>query len=240
MIRTTKAPFAWTVPFGEGGTVFMLRAGDIIERGELEAELAELGGGRVFDFQIEDAFDSGVAFLLKDHPDYLARIREVAAAQAALEMGDQLPPEELALLDGAREAVKAGWPPFRTLIGQAAKRSELIPTLAFQRFCTGWQGDGLPEFRKSMDGRVDLSVMAEVPAVLIRLAGLRAYQALYASEHEGNSARPLQSDKSPPPSNSDASKKGGSSGKRSGGKTPSRRRPRGASGSSTSGSTADA
>lgn len=238
MIRTTKAPFAWTVPFGKGGTVFMLRAGDVIERGEIEADLAELGAGRVFDFQIEEAFDAGLSALLKDHPDHLARVREVAAAQAALGPGEQLPMDEQGLLDGAREIVKANWAPFRSLIGQASRRNELVATLAFQRFCTGWKGEDLPDYRTSIDGRVDLEVMAQVPPVLIRLAGLRAYQALYATDQEGNSGRPLRSDKSRKPSNSGSSRKAGSSGKRSGGKTPSRRSRRGASTSSTSGSTA--
>ncbi len=219
MIRTTKAPVAFPVPWGEGNAHFMLRAGDVIERGVVEAELAEFGAGRVFDFQLEECFAEGIAVLLADSPDDVERIREVSAAAAEDETS--LAAEDKALLDGAREAVRAHWAPFRSLMAQAALRNELVPTLAFRRFCSGWEGKNLPAFTRSVDGMVSLDVMGEVPPVLIRIAGLRAYQMLWASASAGNSAPLLQSGKSLRPSNSDASKKAGTSGAKSGRKTRS-------------------
>src|SRR4051812_28928145 len=99
MIRTSKAAGAWPLPWG-ADTQFMLRAGDVIERGEVEADLAELRAGRVFDFQLEEVFLAGVDELLKSNPEDAARVREVAAASSA---GEDLTAEDRALLDGARE-----------------------------------------------------------------------------------------------------------------------------------------
>ncbi|MCP3732010.1 hypothetical protein M9978_16415 [Sphingomonas sp. MG17] len=237
MIRTTKAPFAWPIPWGDGQAVFWLRAGDVIERSEFEAELAEYRAPRVFDFQLSEALMAGVAELLKDDPDDIERIREIAAA---LESGDDVDAADRALFSGVQEAVAQHWPAYRTLIGQAARRNELIPTLAFRRFCTGWEGDGLPLHQKGPDGLLTLAAMDKLEPLLIRLAGMRAYQALYATDDSGNSVL-----LSPPGANQQHSKPGqqkkaGSSAKRSGSKTRSPRSRKASLASSTSGSPAGA
>lgn len=238
MIRTSKQAFPWTLPWGgTTDTVVMLRAGDVIERGDFEGDLAGQRAGRVFDFELTQAFDGGLAALLHDAPADLERMREIIATA---EGGDELPADEKALLDAARETVAEHWPPFRALIAQAARRNELTPTLAFQRFVTGWEGvdlDGnpLPPFRTGMDGRVSIDLMGDIPPLMIRLAGMRAYQLLWATGDEKNLERPSPSDENRSPSTSDTPKKGGSSGKTTGRKTPSRRSPRKSSRSSTSG-----
>lgn len=237
MIRTTKAPVAWPVPWADGQAHFMLRAGDVIERGEFEADLSELGAGRVFDFQLEEAFLSGVEALLAGDTDAIGRIRDISAAMAS---EDTITPDDQALMDGTRELVKQHWPAYAILMKQVSRRGELIPTLAFQRFCTGWEGEGFPEYRKGIDQLVTLECIGEVPPILVRLAGMRAYQMLWATGQEKNFEAPLPPVKSPRPSKSGTREKGGSSRARSGRKTPSSSSRRGASPSSTSGSTADA
>jgi hypothetical protein len=207
MIRTSTAAVAWPVP-GFPDTHFMIRAGDVIERGELEADLTELGADRVYDFQLKEAFEAGVAALLKDSPEDAERVLGIAAM---VEEEAILPPEDRALLDTAIAAVQTHWPAYRALKKQAALRNELIPTLAFQRFCSDWKGKDLPAPKKGMDGRVTLEVMQEIPSYLLRAAGMRAYQLLWTVGSAGNSARPLQSDKSPPPSTSDTSPADGTS-----------------------------
>lgn len=234
MIRLSKAPIAFPLPWGADAN-FMIRPGNIIERGELEADLAEHRAGRVFDFQLMEAFEEGLKALLEADEDAVAKIREAAIAEAD---GQEVAAEDRAGLEMAREALRTAWPAYRTLLAQAARRNELIPTFAFQRFVTGWEGDGLPEYRQSADGMVDLDLMAELEPVIVRIVGLRAYQMLYAAGEEKNSEPLSPSVESLPPSKSDAQRKAGSSAKRSGRKTrssPSRRR---SSRSSTSGSTA--
>lgn len=231
MIRLNKASVAFPIPWASD-VHFMLRAGDVIERGELEADLAEHRAGRVFDFQLTEAFESGCDALLDGRPEDMERIREAVAAE---QDGETLSKEDAAGLALAREAVQSSWPPYRTLTAQAARRNELVPTLAFQRFCTGWAGEGLPDFEKSPDGLVSLEVMGRIEPVLLRMAGMRAYQMLYSTGEEKNSEPPLQSDKSPRPSTSDKSKKVGKSAKTTGRKTRSSTSARGSSRSSTSG-----
>jgi hypothetical protein len=233
MIRLSKAPVPFPLPWAPD-VHFHIRPGNIIERGELEADLAEHRAGRVFDFQMQEAFEDGVRTLLAGDDEAATRLIEAYAAE---DQGEDLSAEDRAGLEMARDALRSSWPAYRTLLAQAARRNELIPTFAFQRFVTGWEGDGLPQYRKGVDGKVDLEVMAKVEPIAVRIVGLRAYQMLYAAGDEGNSERPSPSVESPPHSESDTPKKVGSSAKRSGKRTRSSRSARRSSPSSTSGST---
>lgn len=240
MIRTSKAPVAVPLPW-DTGVSFMIRAGDVIERGEFEAELAANGAPRVYDFQLREVFVGGVKALLGDSPEDAARIEEIADADAALENDDKIDPADEALLTSAREQVQAHWPPYRAMIAAAARRQELIPVLAFQRFCTGWTGDDeLPAYRKAADGALSLEVVGEMPALVLRVIGMKAYQMLHATADASNSAPRLPSDKSPRPSTSGTPRKVGTSRAKSGAKTRSSSSRKTASRSSTSGSNAAA
>lgn len=240
MIRTSKRPFPFPLPW-DHDQVFMIRAGDVIERGEVEAELAEHGASGVFGFQLREAFEQGVVALLGE-AESAAPLLEVAAAEAE---GLDLSAEDRAALDAAREAVRKAWPAYRNLLRQDALRRELCPTIAFQRFVTGWQGEGLPPFVKGPDGLPPLDLIASLNPMAVRMVGMACYQALYAAGEEGNSAPPLPSDKSLAPSQSDKPAKDGSSRQRStvsqkssGTRTRSSSSRKGSSSRSTSGSAA--
>lgn len=220
MITTTTAPTAWPLPWNKD-VVFMIRAGDVIERDMFEADLADLGADRVHDFQLTEAFLAGVEVLLDGHPEDIARIREAMAATDALADGEELPADERALLEGARQAVQKAWPPYQTLLSQSSRRAKLIPTLAFRRFVTGWQGPDMPAFEKDIEGNVSLAAMKAIAPIVMRIAGQRAYALLWATGELGNSAPLLRSDKSRQRSKG-TPRKAGSSVKRSGVKTPSR------------------
>jgi len=104
----------------------------------------------------------------------------------------------------------------------------------------------LPEFRKSIDGLLSIDVLGEFAPIVVRAVGFRAYQSLYATGSEKNSAPPSQSDESQAPTASDTPAKAGSSprpkraGKGRSGRTTRSSTSRNASSrSSTSGSTAD-
>ena len=237
MIRTSKAPFPFPLPWDKDVT-FMIRPGDLMDRGELESVLADLSASPVYDFQLAAAFEEGVRVLLAEAPEDAERLLEIAAADEALELEEKLAPEEAAALSDAREAVRKAWPAYRHLLAQAARRNELLPTIAFQKFVTGWQGNDMPDFRKGIDGLLSLDVMGDIAPIAIRAVGFRAYQALYAASSAKNFVPPSPSDESPAPSESDKPAKAGSSTKRSGNKTRSSRSRAASSQSSTSGSTA--
>lgn len=240
MIRTSKKPFPFPLPWNKD-QIFMIRAGDVIERGEVEAELAEHGAGTVYSFQLNEAFSAGVVALLGSAEE-ATPILDALAAEAD---GQELSPEDRAALDAAREAVRKAWPAYRALLRQDALRSQLSPTIAFQRFVTGWQGEGLPAFAKGPDGLPSLELLAALDPMTVRVVGMNCYRLLFTGGQEGNSAPPLLSDKSPAPSKSDKPVKGGSfrrrstaSQKSSGTKTRSLSSRKASSPRSTSGSAA--
>lgn len=242
MIRTSKKPFPFPLPW-DAEQIFMIRAGDLIERGEVEAELAEHGAGHVFTFQLNEAFSAGVRALLGEG-DASAQLLELVSAETE---GQELPAEERAALDAAREAVRKAWPAYRALLKQDALRSQLSPTISFQRFVTDWQGEGLPPFTKGPDGLPPLELIASLDPMTVRVVGMNCYRALFSGGDEGNSARPLQSDKSQAPSQSDKPAKAGRSPQRSkasrtssGPKTRNSTSRKGSSTRSTSGSAAGA
>jgi hypothetical protein len=234
MIRTSKAPVPWKVPWREERTYF-IRAGDPMERADIEADLAgDCRAGPVYGFELEAAFAQGVDFLLSETPDYAAHLKELAAAEAALEHGEKMPPDEAALLEAARETLSEHWPAYRALVRRDERRHQFFPLLAFRRFCAGWEGDEMPEYRPGLDGLVPLDLVSEIPGLEMKAAGAFAVSLLYASgrDKEGNSARLSSSAESRKTSSSRAGGKAGRSpASASSRKTPSSRSRPGRSGS---------
>lgn len=243
MIRISKEPVRWKVPWDDSRCYFF-RAGDVLERADFEAELAgEYRAGTVYPFQYSLAFAEGVRALLADSPDQAAQLIELEQSEAALQLGESLPAEDVAALAQARELLDQYWPAYRALTGRDERRHEIAPVLAFRRFCTGWEGEGLPEFALGADRQVSLETMAALPGLDIKAGGSFAYRLLHGrgGETEKNSDGPLPSGKGPKTSPSPKRKAGGGSkgpatrtGTRSSGSRPGR------STSSTSGSPAAA
>jgi len=143
----------------------------------MEAELAgPLRAREVFDFQLGKAFETGVTSLLAAMPDEAARLIE---AEEALRRGDEISDEDRQMVIDARDVLTEHWPAYRALIGQASRRTQLLPLVAFRRFCTGWEGDGLPAFARGIDNQVDMTVTGELPDMERRAAGAFGYALQY-------------------------------------------------------------
>lgn len=254
-------PVAWSPPWLPEGVAqrrYLFRPGSVMDRARIEADLSgECRAGQVYGFQLQAAFAEGVKALLADSPDYAAQLIELASAEAALDPGERLPPEEEAALSQARETLTESWPAFRALIAQEERRNQFAPIIAFRRLCVGWEegapapvGEGdeaqeqrppvLPPFARGVDGMVTLDAMDQVPSLELRAGGLFAFSNLYGGPQAKNSAAPSQSDRGRPTSNSDKPQRAGRSAGRSGKKTPSSPPRTGRSRPSTSGSTAGA
>lgn len=213
MIRISKAPVAWPVPWDDSKGYFF-RAGDVLERADFEAELAgEHRAATVYDFEYSAAFAEGVKALLADAPDQAAQLIELEQSAAALEKGETLSPEDQAALVQARELLDQHWPAYRSLTGREERRQQHAPVLAFRRFCTGWEGEGLPEFALGADKQVSLEAMSGLPWLDIKVGGTFAYRLLYGrgGDAEKNSDGPSKPDEGPKTSTSPKPKKGGSS-----------------------------
>lgn len=187
--------------------VYLLRAGSVIERELFEAELSgEYRAGRVFDFEMTEAFRQGIAALMADDPGR----DQILAAIAADEAGEELPATDRQMLIEARGVLSQHWPEYRELAAQAERRRQVSPALALRRFCVGFErvtgSDGKPvAFARGEDGLVTDAVLKRIPPAELRMAGIEAYGLLYGSADEGNFARPSPSDDGPQTSGSDAS-----------------------------------
>src|SRR4051812_20043043 len=110
MIRTSKAPVSFPVPWNKAQVLYF-RPGDIWERGEFEADMTGLHrAGQVYAFQLREAFEAGVVALLKGSPEDASQIVEWSQAEES-----DLSPDEAASLAVAREAVAEHWPAYRAL-----------------------------------------------------------------------------------------------------------------------------
>lgn len=224
ILLSTSAPLRFTPEWRqeeEVQPVYLLRAGNIIERELLEAELAgEHRAGRVSQLELRTVFCDGVATLLKDS-DAAGQIIELVMQDE----GD-LDATSRQLLFEAREVIEAHWPEYRALKSQAERRAAILPIVAFRQFCTGWENvedrDGEPlAFKRAPDGQVSLEAMAKLMPIDVKLAGYKAYNLLYATDQVGNSARPSKSDDGQQTSHSDAPSPGdGKSQDSDGEKTP--------------------
>jgi len=225
---------------------FHLRAGSVIERGALEAELAgEHRAARVMGYELLMAIRSGVATLLAGDPE-LDRVQGLIEAEAEVNgETDSFPAEDRRLLAETRKVLSEHWPEYRELLARQSRRNQIAPILALQRFCVGWDNvsdaNDLPiEFARDRDG-VSNAALSRLQPLELLVAGNRAYAMLYGADQAGNSQRPSSSGNGQQTSNSDAtSKVAGKSASKSGRKTRASRSPRGSGRSSTSTSPAGA
>lgn len=221
-----------------GAPILHLRAGDVIERGVMEAELAgPHRAGQVWGFELRQAVRAGVIALLADDPD-LDRLLGLIEAEGEGE-ADTLSADDKVLLAGIRNILAECWPEYRDLVAQLERRRAIAPIVALKRYCVAMEVAGV-DFALGRDGQVSDATLAQLEPFLLTVAGNRAYQLQQPRGLEGNSPRPSPSDASPKPSGSaGTSRAGGRSAARAGRKTPGSRSRRGSGQSSTSGSTAD-
>lgn len=201
MIATSTAPVrfvpSWFDADDPASPVFYLRAGSVIERGLLEAELSgEYRAAPVYDFQLAGAFADGIAALLADDPGRDTLIA-LAASEAALKEGETLDATERQMLAQARAILAEHWPAYRSLLAQLARRRQLLPLVALRRFCAGWENvtnDDRPvAFARGLDGLVSLDAAGALPELVMKVVGAYAYDLLYPGAHLKNSAAPAKS-----------------------------------------------
>lgn len=181
---------------------FLLRAGSVIERESLEAELAgEHRAGRVWPYELANVLCDAFRAIGGEDVGLLVGLVE-REQSAALMGGEKLDDTDQATLDGARQVAIEYWPDYAALVAQMQRRELLLPILAFRRFCVGWE-NVKGTFKRGLGGVVDDSALKSVDPLHMRAAGIEAYNLLYLDPSaEKNSAAPLPSSDSPPISGS--------------------------------------
>ena len=199
---------------------FLLRAGSVIERGQMEAEVTgQHAAGPVYAFELKAAMRDGAAVLFEGEPE-LDQVLSLIDAEPADVIG-----ADKQLLSGAEKALAEHWPPYRDLLAQAARRGEILPIVALRRFCVGVDGGmgadgGTITFVRAPDGQMAEATLAKLHPLDLATAGVRAYSLQYGRD-PGNSQPASQSDEAPATSNTDApSPTGGKSKVKRGAKTP--------------------
>ncbi|OJU22702.1 MAG: hypothetical protein BGN95_03805 [Sphingomonas sp. 66-10] len=205
--------------------VYLIRAGSLIERSQIEAELSGVyDAGRVYSFELRQAMKDGILHLLADDPE-IDRVIELVDrdADARAEDGEtpELPPEDERLLADISNILRQHWRAYGDLVAQIERRREIAPILAFQRFVVGWENLPVP-FARDRQGRIPESSLIKLDPIEMKAVGNRAYALLYPElDAEKNSAAPSSSEDGPKISDSaDTTATGGKSTGRSGRKTP--------------------
>ena len=204
---------------------FQLRTVSTLERDAFEAELEGVhNAGAVYDVVVRDITMAGIRALAG--ADDQGRLTDLVDQEATLDRGEELAPEEAALLRGMREVLAQHWPEYRTVQAQISRRNKLLPTLAFMTFCTGWENvtgnDGKPLiFATNLLGQIDEDALRKVPHIMLHVTGMEAYAMQYGSGEAKNSGPPSKSSGVPKTSTSGGgSTKGGKSPAKSGKKIP--------------------
>lgn len=195
MTIISTAPREWRpVWITENPPLILWRVATVIERDLFEGSLAQYNALPAMPWVIDNQFRTGLAALLPDDPDRVASLCEL---RSRLSADEALTPHETALYDEAVAALMEYWPGYRAIVAQAAKRESLLPTLAFQKFVTGWEGltfnDDPVAYQRGIDMQITDDVMAQVDPMIIRSLGLEIYRAMYDRSAEKNSAPPSPS-----------------------------------------------
>lgn len=187
----------WQAPWAEGPAdpVYYFKPATVEERELFESEASGFRAGRVFPWDLQNAFFGGLKALLPDDPENIDRLTEINQRAAA---GEEISPAEMAELQEVTDALTQYWPAYRSLVEQAARREAIMPVLAVRRFMQGWErvtdADGQPVvLKRGIDGRVSDDCMKVMDAITIRTLGLTIYNHLYAVGAEKNSAPPSKS-----------------------------------------------
>jgi hypothetical protein len=184
--------------------VYRLRAGSVIERELMEAELAgEFSAGTVYQWELHAAILAGFEHLGGDDAEGLVELANMELAGA--EMDDA----QRATLADAKRVLQQHWPEYRALTAQMERRNTLLPVVAFRRFCVGWENvvqraDGGVSFARGPDGCVAEVALKRVDPLHLRAAGIRAYSIQYGAGMEKNSDAPSRSGDGPGTSHSGA------------------------------------
>lgn len=242
ILSSTTATTPYTPPWRAGqpnAPVFHLRAGSVIERGLMEAELSgPHRAAKVWNFELRAAVESGVRTLLAGDRE-LDHLLSVVAIEA--EEPEQLEAADKRLLGEMKKLLAEHWPEYRDLRAQMERRQQIAPIVALQRFCTGWDnclgedGETPAIFGTTREGLVTDDALRGLSPLDLVAAGSRAFKLQFGGGEEKNSPPPPVSAGGLTTSNSDASSMGAGRSKAGTGKrTRARRSPPGSGPSSSS------
>jgi hypothetical protein len=206
----------------DGAPVFLIRPGSVIERGELESDLAShpFNAGKVYPWDMANVAGDAARALLSGE-DLATVLEALGHLRGGQEMA-ALDADTRQLLIGIDGALMDAWPEYAALRKREARRTEFLPLLAAKRFLVGWEGLEA-EFSADKDGKASDAALRALGPVFLPAVGMEAYRLLYAEDQRPLSAPPSKSgpgpETSPAASKRRSAAQAGTSRARSGRKT---------------------
>ncbi|HUD30417.1 MAG TPA: hypothetical protein VMQ93_16225 [Novosphingobium sp.] len=164
---------------------FFIKLASIIERDQFDAEMeGTYRAAEIAPFQLRDIAVEGLTALLEDEAGELIDLINAEYG------GEKLEAKEGAKLKAAIDVLAELWPAYRTAREQEARRARMVPTLAFMRWCDGWEGlsdrKGVAVEYAREKGVIPDEILRRIDPLVIRVVGLEAYSTQYGQGQAGN------------------------------------------------------
>ena len=218
MIATSTTQRIPYTPFWRAGEPtaprYFFRAGSVVERGLMEAELSGIHrAAKIWQHEVQAAIRGGIATLLADDPE-LDRVLALfdEEDEAALSDEDRRSRQEVLGI------LAEHWPPYRELNAQVQRRAEIAPIEVMRRFLVGFENLDIP-FTRGVDGMVSEATLAAIDPLELKAAGNFGYGLLYPSEQTRNFQQPSASANGRKTSSTGKRRAAGSSARKPGRKT---------------------
>ena len=183
-------------PPGSANT-YTLAPLSVLERIRLNAHIAEVCGVYPTDEMMREAMRAAVQEMNPANKDTL--LGWITAAE-------ETPDDRAAAARlSAVEAACAPVPAYAALLRARQLRRDYVPVLTLRHALRGWQGEGLPEFRREA-GLLPEDLLEAIPYDDVAAAGWEAYGMTFLTQAaEKNSAAPSASSAAPEPTPEGAS-----------------------------------
>lgn len=164
---------------------FFVKLASILDRDQFDAELDGVHrAAEVPSFRLRDIAIEGLNALLGDEA------ADLGALVLAQYGGEQLPPDEVARLKTVFDILAEHWPEYRAAREQEARRNRILPTLAFVRWCDGWENltdkDDAPVDYARDKGAIPDAVLRRISPIVLRAVGVEAYRVQFGQGTAGN------------------------------------------------------
>ena len=165
--------------------IFFIRAGNVIERELMEAQLSgpSYRAGETWPWEKQAALIDGLKAIAGDDAAQLIVLAETS---------DIDDPAEAELLEQARALIGQHYAPYRDLLAQEERRRAILPIVAFCRYCVRWEGLDT-DMKRGADGLIDPASLLGIDPIILRSAGFEAYNRQYAVGERKNSDAPSKS-----------------------------------------------
>lgn len=169
------------VRFQQGSRTYLIKPASVYGDAALRRAVSASGARYPSDAEMMAILKTGIAALL-------ARPEDMAQRDAYLALVDEfmaktLDVDGLERLAEVERIVSGGHEDYARAVSDRRFYSDVLPIEAFRLFCVGWEGEGMPEFKRAADG-VPADILDGLPRGDVAIAGLEAMRLMRLSGDE--------------------------------------------------------